>query len=1027
MRPLTLTMTAFGPYAETVHLDFADLKNQSLFLITGPTGAGKTSILDAIVFALFGESSGRLRDGDNMRSQYASPDTLTEVSFTFAVGENRYKITRSPKQLVKKKRGEGFREQAVVAQLSTYEDGEWHEFSSRSNDIKEKIHEILGFRLDQFLQVVLLPQGEFRKLLVASTSERETLMHSLFRTEIYARLQDLLKEEYDKVYKSAEEVVNRQCYLLSGEEVVTETELRDKLQSSKVKHGQTASALQVAHATQKQVTADYELGEKRRTLMATIAEKQAALSELIKESGAIEESRKILARLEQISPILQKEDYRQQLKVKVKQIGEALQAAFKRKEELAAEAKELADQKTSLAERKPMSETYRLEINKAADIQKHFDEIANLVKEIDSLVKQESVTKAALQSQNTELIKKTEDANVLAQSLAELQTEIAGQSSLMNDWEAVIKAVQLGQRAVDYLTNRAEAKRRETNARHEYEKAKLAEEVALGEQNHQAYLRQQYAAAGLAGTLADQAPCPVCGSTEHPHKATWPENYKEDDVAKAEQAYNEALKLTSKQLERKEMAVKQLKEADEAVARSEKDLAEWLAGHAGLGIQALDGNKFLGEAESAKVILDNRRKTLATKETKVKQLNNELADINKVLEVLRSDLKQKETKHQQELQVISGKQSALELHQVAVKDIDQASWEKELQQKTQWLTSYDNEKIEFDEAEREQLQQQSSNDTNIIGLQNQERETNSELAETANFIADELSKCQLTAQDIADLRPQVADKPKLLVQVKNFDAAVDRENTLLKAAQEQLQNLAEPSEAVTLEMKEAATTAYEEAVRQETIALEVVRHLEAVLDEYTKLVADNKTITERVDFLFKLYDLASGGNTGQKGVTFERYVLGAILEEVVVAANVRLRQMSRGRYELQRADFDSVSRGHRGLDLAVLDTYTGYARPANTLSGGETFLASLSLAMGLADIIQAYAGGIHLDTIFIDEGFGTLDPDTLDIAMETLVELQKSGRLVGIISHVPELKGRIPAHLEVEATNRGSTAHFMVP
>ena len=297
----------------------------------------------------------------------------------------------------------------------------------------------------------------------------------------------------------------------------------------------------------------------------------------------------------------------------------------------------------------------------------------------------------------------------------------------------------------------------------------------------------------------------------------------------------------------------------------------------------------------------------------------------------------------------------------------------------------------------------------------------------AQFISEELTKCQLTDEDVADLRLKVADKSSLSTQVHDFDTAVNRENTLLKAADEELQALAEPTEVVTLEMKEAATAAYEEAVRQETLASEVVRHLDEVLTEYAKLVADNKAIMERVDFIFKLHDLASGGNSGQKGVTFERYVLGAILEEVVVAANVRLRQMSRGRYELLRARVESVSRGHRGLDLSVLDTYTGYERPANTLSGGETFLASLSLAMGLADIIQAYAGGIHLDTIFIDEGFGTLDPDTLDIAMETLVELQKSGRLVGIISHVPELKGRIQAHLEVEATNRGSTAHFMVP
>ncbi len=183
---------------------------------------------------------------------------------------------------------------------------------------------------------------------------------------------------------------------------------------------------------------------------------------------------------------------------------------------------------------------------------------------------------------------------------------------------------------------------------------------------------------------------------------------------------------------------------------------------------------------------------------------------------------------------------------------------------------------------------------------------------------------------------------------------------------------------------------------------------------------------EQVEFIGRLYELANGGESGIKDVTFERYVLGAILDEVVYAANDRLHTMSRGRYNLERTDYSETGRGKKGLDLGVLDSYTGVARPANTLSGGETFLASLALALGLADIIQSYAGGIHMDTIFIDEGFGTLDPDTLDIAMETLIGLQDSGRLIGVISHVPELKERINVHLQISRSSKGSTAQFVI-
>ena len=197
------------------------------------------------------------------------------------------------------------------------------------------------------------------------------------------------------------------------------------------------------------------------------------------------------------------------------------------------------------------------------------------------------------------------------------------------------------------------------------------------------------------------------------------------------------------------------------------------------------------------------------------------------------------------------------------------------------------------------------------------------------------------------------------------------------------------------------------------------KHIETTLTSLEALEAAMGEAREKVNFLSRLNDLANGGEQGFKNVTFERYVLGAILDEVVYAANLRLQKMSRNRYSLERSDYTGGGRGKQGLDLAVMDAFTGQSRPANTLSGGETFLASMALALGLADVIQSYAGGIHMDTMFIDEGFGTLDPDTLELAMETLLQLQSSGRLIGIISHVPELKSRIPAHLEVTRGDDG--------
>lgn len=1027
MRPLTLTMTAFGPYADTVHLDFADLKEESLFLITGPTGAGKTSILDAMVYALFGESSGGLRSGTSMRSDYASPETLTKVTFTFSVGDSQYKIERCPKQKVKKRRGEGFREQAAVASLAVLEDGEWQEFSSRANDIKEKVHEILGFRAEQFLQVVLLPQGEFRKLLVAPTSERETLMHSLFRTEIYARLQDMLKEEHDKVYASAREVVDRQRYLLSTEGVKTETDLREKLSSAEAEQTKAAGILAEAQANQVKILADYELGEKRQTLGATINEKQAELADLMKQAESVNGSRQIIERLEQVTPIFQKETERAKLEAKKQQLTDDLIAARTDKEALLKTGETLTATKASLAERKPMSETYRLDIHKAGEIKAHFDAITLLQTELKQLGEDVENAEKAVKAANELLKTKLEEADTTGKSVEELRKALGNQSQLMKEREAVLTAVQLGEKATQLIEERAAAKVQAANTRHAYEEAKQQEELAFMERAHQENLCRQFAAAGLAVALKTHEACPVCGSTDHPHKAVLPDEYSEEAMMNAEKAYSKALQETSARAERQSAAAEQWTRADEAVKESERAIAAWLAEHSDIDIKSTVACEFLAEADSVKTILNQRSQALAVKEKKVTQLNDTLAVLNNTIETIRIELKEKETSYQDTRTKLVGKQEGLALHQEAVKAIDKVSWAKELQAKETWLATFEKEQLQFEEAERDYLQAKSSNETTIINLEKQQRETMHEVTVKDQEIEAELRRSKLSDADLLELRPMVARKTEFVTTVKNYDAAVDRVQTLLTAASNDLASLAEPSMVVTKEMKDEASVIYENAVRNETKAAETVRHLEEVLAEYSKLVADNAAITERFTFINNLYELANGGNAGQKGVTFERYVLGAILEEVVVAANVRLRQMSRGRYELRRAQADSVSRGHRGLDLSVLDTYTGYERPANTLSGGETFLASLSLAMGLADIIQAYAGGIHLDTIFIDEGFGTLDPDTLDIAMETLVELQKSGRLVGIISHVPELKGRIPAHLVVEATNKGSTAHFLVP
>ena len=259
-----------------------------------------------------------------------------------------------------------------------------------------------------------------------------------------------------------------------------------------------------------------------------------------------------------------------------------------------------------------------------------------------------------------------------------------------------------------------------------------------------------------------------------------------------------------------------------------------------------------------------------------------------------------------------------------------------------------------------------------------------------------------------------------------LDEAFSTAQAVYDAALKHAQSVIEPRDTVSDEVYDTAVEKRDNLVGSLAAWDKETKHIETTLASLEELEKAMGEAREEITFLSRLNDLANGGEQGFKNVTFERYVLGAILDEVVYAANLRLQKMSRSRYSLERSDYTGGGRGKQGLDLAVMDAFTGQSRPANTLSGGETFLASMALALGLADVIQSYAGGIHMDTMFIDEGFGTLDPDTLELAMETLVQLQSSGRLIGMISHVPELKTRIPAHLEVTRGDDGSTAKFVI-
>lgn len=1031
MKPISLTISAFGPFCKSMTLNFEDLKEHNLFLIAGPTGAGKTTILDAMVFALFGETSGGLRSGQTMRSDYADEATPTVVEFTFSIGEQKYRIERQPKQELKKRRGSGTRWYEATAILWIWQDDGWQEYSSRSTEISNKIQEILGFRVNQFLQVVLLPQGEFRKLLVANTAEREALMHSLFKTDIFKRLQEELKAEYDQVVASAKTVIDRQQYLLQSEQVDSYKGLKDALTERKQGLSESETQLTTLKQNYEDVTKAYDNNVKREQLSNELKVLQAQESELIAKQDGMNEVATIVKQLTAYEPIVLHKKRLNELSVEEDSLHKELSNLAESLQSILAEQAKLADEHAQLQQREETRKAYETVLQEAVKIQQKIGEAEILDREL-------ATDKATLKSEESKLNAKRSDlenrrtmVNEMEQTVATLRDETAREGALLNEqtlWKDALRYVEAIQQALTQLQKADSDLQRAKLALVESQTKELQAKSELQLARAQAVQQQ---AAHLAEHLEAGMACPVCGSTEHPYKATYVDDFNADLLEEKEKSHEAAVRRVSAAEVDVESATKQQELRTQELESTVRAYTDWQAQQDFKELQTYkesdDWNRLALEFEEHRDAVEPVLKQIHVKQNQLQRTESQLTENRNLLNDAEQAVTEGQNAYTDRAKELAVKQTRFDVLQSELPKGDLDAWQADLNEKEDWLTTHNK---ALDDNEGARLKNSRAESACTADTQNKNQriaKVQEELQHTAALYEEALGKASLSEARMSELNNFIDKKEELEQQLKTYNDDCVKVKTQLKNNEDALQALPPVDAAATAERKQAVTEQYEAALQDLAVQGERINKLEQTINEYDELVQNNMEITKKSDFLYRLSDMANGGQTGLRGVTFELYVLGAILEEVVNAANLRLRQMSRSRYELQRTAVEGLGRGHRGLDLSVLDNYTGVARPANTLSGGETFLASLSLAMGLADVIQAYAGGIHLDTIFIDEGFGTLDPDSLDIAMESLVELQASGRLVGIISHVPELRARISAHLEVQPVEQGSVAKFVVP
>ena len=885
---------------------------------------------------------------------------------------------------------------------------------------------IIGFRKDQFLQVVLLPQGEFRKLLVASTSEREELLHTLFRTELYRKLQEALKAAYDDAKAGIEENLTKQAALIQSiphdedTPVLTAQHVRELLVNRGpyrdglvVKRDDAVTEVEQFNALRKEWAvynqAQQSLTEAASTLDLVKAREgeRSSLSEKVQFLTSLTPSYELYKQFSDKQGVLKTletalSDAKQGVEIASQHEAKCTEAH----DVLASQGETIQAKRTTLAQLRQQSEK--------------FDELALLNQELFTLkgnleAKDREKSDAELQAQH-KLVADLEAA------LGEARKQFQANSKALESIPRIQEQLSQLQRYSELLAqkekiqNDIEAKDRSLAAIDESVKNS---KVQLERLEH---LMAEGRAFELVHLVVDNEPCPVCGSTEHPQLASKPELYPTKEEIEATRAVrDEALQKQASEIGQKETLVIHLQELDEEVKDQVSKLKSSIDGFSEDTFDSIQQDLLSQMARLTALRSDTEQlsKTIATNEDELTGAKEQLGK----LEIGHKELL--ESLHDLEVQ-ISSVQAKIDALSKILPTTDLDAWRKQIESLETDINAYD-EQVEVCktnlEAAREQLNAKRGRLETLFA---QVQEETNNLDVIYKEYAKSLQSISLCEADFIKLLGDYKALDIFRTELHALDEAFNKAQAVYDAALKVAKSIAEPSATVSDEVYDAAVERRDTLVGNLAAWDKETKHIETTLASLEELDVVMGEARNEVEFLSRLNDLANGGEQGFKNVTFERYVLGAILDEVVYAANLRLQKMSRSRYSLERSDYTGGGRGKQGLDLAVMDAFTGQSRPANTLSGGETFLASMALALGLADVIQSYAGGIHMDTMFIDEGFGTLDPDTLELAMETLVQLQSSGRLIGMISHVPELKTRISAHLEVTRGDDGSTAKFVI-
>lgn len=1016
MKPIQLTMTAFGPYKETEIIDFRRLEEHRLFVVSGATGAGKTTIFDGICFALYGQASGEDRtEFRSMRSDFADDAVQTAVELIFEMNGRSFRIMR---QIPYTKSGN---KTETTARCEFFElmDGGEVPFVDRQivSEINRKVEELVGFTQAQFSQIVMLPQGEFRKFLTSDTENKETIMRKIFKTEEYREIVNRLKTRKDEaneqlldkkrkvdgfIHQIKNVIPSRESLIFEvlSQEYTNITQVMDGLEQEieyySAKRAEDETTYTAAYQKHTEMLEAYHAAKKCNEQFEQLEQRKIILEKLKDEIPSVNQKQKRIDDAERASVIREIEVQFRLLVEEAKSKGTELQKAIVAVQE----SKKRLEENELVYKKEEGKEQERGAIaERIIRLRDHLPAVSDLAAK-EAVVQNLKVKIGKLDGEFAGISKKVEGEK---KKTTDLSVKIEKAEQAIAPYDELVE--QLNTIRLQYkIVRDFENLKKECAIRIQQKEAASAKFIQTKnefENMQNAWLNDQ--AAQLAETLQEGDPCPVCGSAHHPAKI---------EKHNAKVVSREELDLKRTYLAEVESAFRSAEAKYESVLALISEKEQEMHEH-----QINDGTEILidkGQEVSKKVDqLKNVRNELVLLKEQQKRADIETTEwVTRKSEIEQALFNQK-TLYAQESALLQRELSSIPEGLRDLTRLQSEIKETELQ------------KRQMDEtwqSARKKLEESKEKLATSVNSEHHLKKSLDECIEKREQAEDRFKKALHDSEFSTEVEygeAKMAEEDRLLLKeyVMQFKQRLHTTKETIKELEVSLVGKEKINLDNLVETIQLLRSAYERAFTDWNNSIECEKALIRLKSDIEKTAKSVEELEKKVGKVTGLYDVIRGQNDHK--LSFERFIQIDYLERIIQSANERLRNLSNGQYELIRSDRQEIRGRQSGLGLDVYDAYTGQNRDVKTLSGGEKFNASLSLALGMADVIQSYQGAVSIDTMFIDEGFGTLDEEALQKAVDTLVDLQKSGRMIGVISHVEELKAAFPAILEVQKSREG--------